>query len=291
MTATTKRRITHRKLGDLKPFPCQAEFFPDMPHAEMCKLARSMEETGLAHEVEILPDNTIIAGHQRVRAARHLAWETIRCWIRDDLAKAGEAAIMRRFLEDNAARRQLTMLEKARCYRELKRLKGTSFATAKGNVRDALAARFQKGPRTMARWERLLDTPREVQDAVEAGRLQLTTGGKVAGLESDAQQAIAERIRNGEAPAKVVQEYVSPPKARSTASEVNRLVKMIEQVMDAQVCGRLDETHLGHLRPKASKIRKFKEFLGQLMTKIDVDARQAEALLQEACAKFRSPRE
>ena len=43
----------------------------------------------------------------------------IRCWVRDDLAKAGDAAFERRLIEDNFNRRQLGRLEIARAYRRL----------------------------------------------------------------------------------------------------------------------------------------------------------------------------
>ncbi|MHC4401375.1 MAG: ParB/RepB/Spo0J family partition protein, partial [Planctomycetota bacterium] len=159
--------------------------------------------------VEILPDGTIIAGHQRVRAATKLGWTEIRCWVRNDLAEAGDEAIEVRLIQDNVNRRQLGLIGQIRCYARLKELlQGgrAAHSVPAGDARDQLAQRFRKSGRTLDRLARILKTPPEVQQAVDAGRLQVVAASKVAGLDDGVQKKIARRIRSGEDPNQVVNE-------------------------------------------------------------------------------------
>ena len=109
-----ERKIVEKPIASLKPHPRQAKLFHDATEEEIKELAESMANNGLDHPVEILPDGTIVAGHQRVKAAQKLGWKSIRCWVRNDLAKAGEEAVECRLIEDNVIRRQLTKLDEAR---------------------------------------------------------------------------------------------------------------------------------------------------------------------------------
>ena len=61
--------------------------------AEIEALARDMDENGLRDPVEVLPDGTLVTGHQRVRAAGLLGWEEIDVVVRHDLADRGDAAV------------------------------------------------------------------------------------------------------------------------------------------------------------------------------------------------------
>ena len=98
-----KRKVQHWDITKLKRHPKQAEFFNDLSDTELQSLARDIEDNGQLTPVEILPDGTIIAGHQRVRAVKSLGWEKVRVWVRQDLADAGEEAVEKRLLEASAA--------------------------------------------------------------------------------------------------------------------------------------------------------------------------------------------
>ncbi len=117
-----KRRIENRPVESLKPHASQPKLFGDLSDAELQRLADDIKKNGLRNAVEILADGTVIAGHQRIRATKRLGRSEIRCWIRDDLERQGEAAIVARLIEDNMNRRQLSRLGVARCYLRLKEL-------------------------------------------------------------------------------------------------------------------------------------------------------------------------
>ena len=99
----------------LKDHPKQAEMFGNLPDAEFDAFVADMAENGQDTPVEVLPDGTIITGHQRVRAARKLGWKEIAVVVRHDLAAAGPAAVEEHFINDNLLRRQLTPLARRGC--------------------------------------------------------------------------------------------------------------------------------------------------------------------------------
>jgi hypothetical protein len=205
-------QLENRPLAKLRPHPRQMEIFLDLSDIELQHLADDLRRNGIREPVEILPDGTIIAGHQRCRAAELLGWDKILCQVRHDLAKEGDVAVERRFLESNFNRRQLGPLDRARCYRALRELYHSDNWDCDRDVRidlrDFLASQFKVSGRTLDRWERVLDAPREVQDACSSNRLTLDQAGKIAGLSREVQQEITARIRAGENPKDVAACYL-----------------------------------------------------------------------------------
>ena len=150
-----KRRIERRPLADLRPHPSQAAMFTDLSEIEIKALANDIK-IRLNFPVEITQDGVIICGHQRVRAAQLLGWESILCWVRDDLEEQGDAAVEARLIEDNFDRRQLSQLAIARCYVQLKKLRRDGWQgddETKGDLRDHLAHRL--APPTDSRYRRI----------------------------------------------------------------------------------------------------------------------------------------
>src|SRR5688572_12633190 len=95
------KQSTNWPIRKLKPHPRQAGTFPDLSEADLAALTADMKANGLQHPVEILPDGTILAGHQRFLAAKALGWKTIDVIIRHDLAAGGEKAATAYFISDN----------------------------------------------------------------------------------------------------------------------------------------------------------------------------------------------
>ncbi len=93
------------KVADLQEHPMQGAVFGDVAQAELDVLVESLRKEGLRYPIEILPDGTIICGHQRVRAANVLGWTEIDVIIRTDLATAGTQAVENHLILDNYARR------------------------------------------------------------------------------------------------------------------------------------------------------------------------------------------
>src|SRR5262249_7621186 len=204
-----KGKVYKASLKDLEPHPRQQEVFADLPDEQLEELAVDMKLNGQLVPIEVMPDGTIICGHQRVKAAKKLGWDSVKAVIREDLAAQGEAAVFDRLVSDNLNRRQLDPLGQARCYQKLKenasKLPRKARAAYSGmDLRDVLAKRFKMSGRTLGRWLRVLSTPLEVQRAVSENRLSLASAGRVAGADQAIAEMIATEIRLGKDPEEVV---------------------------------------------------------------------------------------
>jgi ParB family chromosome partitioning protein len=207
-------------IDNLKPHPRQAVLFGDMPDAELQALCHSIQSRGLDHPIEILPDGTIIKGHQRFRACKLLGWSEIPVVVRHDLAAQGDAAVEAELIQDNFDRRHLDDLTLARGIQRLleleRRLPKGRRASPQGDLRDRLAARQQTGKsgRTVSRLLQMLRTPVEVQQAYSTGKLTRAQVLQVERLSRAAQEDVAKAIRDGQEPADAVAQFVPTPDRR-----------------------------------------------------------------------------
>jgi ParB family chromosome partitioning protein len=199
-------------LAKLREHPRQAALFRDLPPDELAEIAKSMEERGLDHEVEVLPDGTVVGGHQRVRAAKKLGWKKIKVRVRHDLAAAGPDAAVQFLVEDNLLRRQLSPLDKARSIKELAevelRRQGKKYRPSKQELEKLLGERLNLHTKSIQRYMHILETPPEVQQAFDRGELPIIPASRVASLWKEKQAEIACRIGAGEIPKKVVADYL-----------------------------------------------------------------------------------
>jgi ParB-like chromosome segregation protein Spo0J len=203
------RDVRKWKLKDLKPHPRQAELFPDLPILLLRDLAQDIEQRGLKEPLELLPDGTIVCGHQRKRAAELLGWEEINAWVNRELAEQGPLAVEQRLIEDNLVGRKLDRLDQVRCYRRLVEMAQDTPAEQRrrhqdGRLRDVVGERLGISGRTLERYLRVLDTPSEAQDAFRGGRISLVNASKVAVLPQEVQQQLAADLRDGANPKQAV---------------------------------------------------------------------------------------
>jgi len=212
------------KVRDLKVNPHQADLFDEMPDGQLDELAADIKVNGQRDPIEIIPDGTIIDGHQRRRAAEKLGWEEVDVIVREDLADAGDAAVEEHMISVNLNRRQMDILAVARLYRRLKEIErgwghnGFSHA-GRVDLRDRLAQRLGgKSGRTLDRYVKLLDTPREVQQAFSRQQLTMQQALKVLRLGREDQAAIAKAIRAGRPAKNVIDSYFSEASSERTAT-------------------------------------------------------------------------
>jgi ParB-like chromosome segregation protein Spo0J len=207
-----KTTRTRRKLADLRPHPLHDRYFPVQSRVKVEALAGNIREHGLRDPVEILPDNTIVAGRHRALAAELLGWEEIDVVVRHDLAAQGTEAVEEFLIRENVDRRQCSKLELAGAFERLLALAENrkDFDDAEREVK-LLRARFAElglKERELNRYRAALRTPPAVQRAFEERALSLVLAGRVAGLPAETQADIARAIEAGETPAKVVDEHL-----------------------------------------------------------------------------------
>jgi ParB-like chromosome segregation protein Spo0J len=201
-----------RKLADLRPHPLHDRYFPEQSRVKVEALAANISEYGLRDPVEILPDNTIVAGRHRALAAELLGWDEVDVVVRHDLAAQGAEAVEEFLIRENVDRRQCSKMELAGAFERLLALAENrrDFDDAEREV-GLLRARFAElglKERELNRYRAVLRTPPAVQRAFQERALSLVLAGRVAGLPAAKQAAIASAIEAGETPAEVVAEHL-----------------------------------------------------------------------------------
>lgn len=239
MAVEKKQTVTRWKIAKLKDHVRQAEMFGDVDDAELDALAENMKRHGLRDAVEIVPDGTVIAGHQRVRAAKRLNWKEIDVVVRHDLAGEGPEAVERHFVETNFIRRQLSPLARAKCIKRLMELEVGRAAEKFGftkteELKNRIAERMGLSLRSVNRYLLLLDTPTAIQAAFDKGDISLVAAGKVALLPKTAQAEVARRVGAGEKPAAVIGEHSKGGSAANDAGKAfGRLVRALRREVPA----------------------------------------------------------
>ena len=234
------RRIVKRNLADLRPHPRQAELFADLSQVELDALADDLNRNGLQHPIEILPNGTIVCGHQRVRAAELLGWEKIDVIVRHDLESQRPEAVDRHLIADNLRRRHLSPLAKARCIQalhEIRRAERNPLSPEViGDQREVMSEELGMTPRNANRYQAALRTPSEVQNAFDRGEISLELAAKVDTLSAEQQGQITERIVGGEKPRTVIEAVLSGVERRPCQSPLrasrfySRLQRWLHQI-------------------------------------------------------------
>ena len=103
-----------------------------------------------------------------------------------------------------------------------------------------LAKRLGLSPKNLKRYLAIVETPPEVQNAFERGDLKLDDAARIAGLDDEKQEDIAEAIREGENARAVVREYLTTSTVERTGlgPSYRRLLKHLEadiEVLDGRV--------------------------------------------------------
>jgi len=219
MSEPQKKKIVELPIAQLRPHPLNAELYQSRAAWQIEDLAQDIKANGLQEEVEVVPPSKgkihdIISGSGRTAAGKSLGWKTIRCWIRDDLVKAGPEAIESRVIEANLHRRQLSRLDTVRSYRFLleraRKPNGSRLHKdeVKGDLRDRVAQRFGTSGKTMERWVKVLDLPIALQQLVDDGPLPMTVAIKLVNLPVETLDDIAARIGKGESWKAVTAEHI-----------------------------------------------------------------------------------
>lgn len=211
---------TTRRVDELRPHPLQAKYYQPLSHHELQQLADDIELRGLRQPVDILPDGTILSGHQRVAAAKLNELEIIDVIVHADLAD--DPIEQEKFLLlENHIRRQATPLQRAQHAQRLLELTKENWQSLKYDrrqklVRDEVGKLLGITGRQVDNLTAVLKAPRAVQLAVESGDLSIKLAARVKSLDKATQTEIATKLEEGgnKNARKIVQQYF--PAARRT---------------------------------------------------------------------------
>lgn len=100
----------------LKEHSFSKEVFEDLPEGDYEALKNDIAKHGIKVALHILPDKTVICGHQRLRAARELGLKTVPCEVKN---LKNNAEVREWAIKDNLLRRQLTPEQRYLLYARL----------------------------------------------------------------------------------------------------------------------------------------------------------------------------
>lgn len=225
-----------RPIESLVPYPRQSDIFDPLSEDELQQLAESIKQSGLQHPIDILPDGTILGGHNRLAAVRLLGWHEVPVNVRHDLAGRSDTDLDRVFIEDNLNRRQMDVLQIARTYQALKvDTSRRGQAERRGDLRDQLGKRFGKSGRMLDRYVRLLGLPRALHTAVSRKQITLAQGESLLKLSKEALSQIATEYANGRPLAALIPSQRVPAGPNALTSSVLRSFQMrVKQIAVTQ---------------------------------------------------------
>jgi len=201
-------------VAELKPHPLQSEYYRDVAPAELDHLVESISQQGLRHPPEILPNGTILDGHQRLRAIKRLGWDEVECVVREELAddEPGQESFL---IEANLTRRRDDPLSLARCCQRLQALHRkdrTRQQKGAGNLRDLIASKAGlRSGRQVDRLLQLLRLPRVLQDAITNGRMSQAQGHKLLKLQAPQLDELVQELKDGADVQKAVKDSLVKP--------------------------------------------------------------------------------
>jgi ParB family chromosome partitioning protein len=157
----------------------------------LAELAQSIAETGILQPILVTRSGDkfrILAGERRYRAAALAGLSRIPVLVKEGLEDRDELLVM---LIENVQRRDLTPLEEAEAFRQLR----DDF----GMTQEGVAERVGKDRATVANTLRLLKLPAEIRTALEEGLLSAGHARALLALPSaaDQEKVAREAIRDG----------------------------------------------------------------------------------------------
>ncbi|HHQ48028.1 MAG TPA: ParB/RepB/Spo0J family partition protein [Acidobacteria bacterium] len=178
-TPRARAGLTELPVDRIAPNPSQPRRRFD--EAALEELAASLKEHGLLQPVVVSDDGeggyVLIAGERRWRAARRAGLATIPAVIRE---RPGEAAALELALVENLQRRDLTPVEEAHAFEEMR----TRFGLSQAEI----AQRVGRDRSTVANTLRLLRLPVKIQELLEEGRLSAGHARALLAFDDPAEQ-------------------------------------------------------------------------------------------------------
>jgi len=280
--------VVEWKVSQLKAHPANG-IFPDLSPHDFQAMVTDIRANGLQHPLEILPDGTLLAGHQRLRAVKKLKQETVACIVRKDLAALSPEEQEAYLLRDNLNRRNLSMLQRVRILyanlpivEQLGRDRSLAGESPRETLLKMIEAQSGCSRKTALRWLAVAATPTPIQDAVEQGQLKLVDGEKFSHLKEKVQREAAQRIEAGESAQAVVNEVLgrqpAPSRGRNAKSLLGTLTKFVQKLES-------EPFQEGEAR---DVLRRLPTIIEQLSELQDSLAAQLPTLAAEAEAEFES---
>jgi len=199
--------MSEMSIHRLKPHPKNVEYYADLDGEKYEELKRSIEVHGIRDPLKILPDGTILAGHQRYRIAKELGIEQVPVAIYDVSPEEAEYLL----IADNEERRgeDNDPMRKARRAKFLAEYWGIRRGGVRKSVSGSEGAKEQIAPLktlddvgaaigedryTTKRLMKLNDLIPELQSLVSSGKLGTSAAEQLAYLSPEIQRSLYEAL-------------------------------------------------------------------------------------------------
>ncbi|MBF8376354.1 ParB N-terminal domain-containing protein [Alicyclobacillus mali] len=187
-------------IDKLKPHPKNADYYADLTGEKYEELKRSIEVHGIRDPLKILPDGTILAGHQRYRIAKELGIEQVPVAIYDVSPEEAEYLL----IADNEERRGVDEdpIRKAKRAAFLKEYWGVRRGGDRksnhqiGDLKTAadVAEAVGVDAKHLNRLLKLNDLIPELQALVSSGKLGTSAAEQLAHLSPEIQRSLYEAL-------------------------------------------------------------------------------------------------
>lgn len=102
--------VRSTEIGKLKENPVSSKHFRDLAGDDFAKLKEDIKARGVLVPLVAMKDGTLLAGHNRLRAAREIGVEKVPVqWVEDELSRKDQEGFV---IKDNVIRRQLSATDK-----------------------------------------------------------------------------------------------------------------------------------------------------------------------------------
>jgi ParB-like chromosome segregation protein Spo0J len=166
-------------IDQIKENRLSKRLFGNLPRSEFESFKADVQKRGVQIPIEVAPDNTIITGHQRLRALKELGAKEVEVRVRDDLTTPEKIEL--HMINDNIRRRQLPIEDKIKISNYLvnkykgprgrpsKRAQIDPFFAGPGKIKDKVAAFLGISKSSIDNYLNLLKLPEEEQEKVKKG--------------------------------------------------------------------------------------------------------------------------
>lgn len=224
----------------LKPHPKNDEYYSPLPKEKYEEIKRSIAYNGIRDPIKVLPDYTVIAGHQRLKIALELGLESVPVEVLDISPEEAEYLL----IADNHERRQADddPIRKAKRAKFLKeywnvRVGNPHYIQLRQNVviknsenktlKD-IAQAINENERTTQRLLKLNDLIPELQSLVSMGKLGTIAAEQLAYLSPEAQKELFDAL--GEAVSEIT--VKDAREIRAGTAETEQLAKKLEEAQE-----------------------------------------------------------
>ncbi len=257
--------ISSIEVKRLKEHPKNKDYFADVQGEKYEEIKRSIEINGIRDPLKVLPDFTVVAGHQRWRIAKELGIEKVPCMIVDVEPEEAEYLL----IADNVERRgdDNDPMRKAKRAEFLKTHWGVKQGKKGQNVPIKTMAdvgqAIGEDERTTKRLLKLNDLIAPLQALVSSGKLGTTAAEQLAYLTPEDQKALYDAF--GETI------------GEQSIGEVKQLRASVEKLrQEKEQSERAYQQAQAALRDHQQTVEELRQKLGQAQSKSDVETVQAD---------------